>query len=195
MYNPQHKYTLEEYWKLVETFPERKYEYTEGHIRMMTGGSPAHGQIAMNISYMLSAGLRAHKHNECNVYSSDVALQLTEYRSYYPDLSVSCDPADWTRTKALEAPTVVVEVLSPTTQNTDCNEKLDVYQRYPTIQDILLVDSRRRSVKHYRCVGSYKWEEYLYEREGDMIELTSIDVLLTVQDIYFHVYLELDEHP
>jgi Uma2 family endonuclease len=194
MYNPQHKYTLEEYWKLVETFPERKYEYVDGCIRMMTGGTPAHGQIAMNISYMLSAGLRA-EHSECNVYSSDVALRLTDNRSYYPDLSVSCDPADWTRTKALEAPTVVVEVLSPSTLNVDCDEKLAVYQRYPTIQDILLVDSRRRSVKHYRRVGPYKWEEYLYECDADMIELTSIDVSLRVQDIYFHVYLELEEKP
>src|SRR5450631_3237926 len=103
MFDPQRKYTLDEYWRLAEALPERKYEYVDGDIRMMTGGSPAHGQIAMNIAIAFGLGLRG---KECNIYSSDVALQLNEGRIYYPDLSVSGDPADWTRKKALEAPSV-----------------------------------------------------------------------------------------
>ncbi|HTK12001.1 MAG TPA: Uma2 family endonuclease [Ktedonobacteraceae bacterium] len=190
MFDPHHKYTVDEYWRLVEAFPEYKYEYIDGDIRMMTGGSPAHAQIATRIGGILDAALRE---TDCNVYSSDGALQLTENRLYYPDVSVSCDPADWTRKKALEAPGVVVEVTSPSTEKTDKTEKLAAYQSYPTIQEILFVDSRRRHVEHYHRVGMYKWEEFLYEQEDDVIDLASIGVSFTVREIYLKVYLELEE--
>jgi Uma2 family endonuclease len=190
MYELDHRYSLEEYWKLVETFPEHKYEYVNGSIRMMTGGSPAHGQIGMNIGRVLGTALRDR---ECNVYSSDVAVQLTEDRLYYPDVSVSCDPRDWTRSKSLEAPTVVVEVLSPTTEKTDTTEKLKAYKRYPTVQEILFVDSRSCNVEHHHRVDEHKWEVTSYERREDVIELSSIDVALPVSEIYLKVYLELEE--
>ncbi|HTK10435.1 MAG TPA: Uma2 family endonuclease [Ktedonobacteraceae bacterium] len=190
MFDPQHKYTVDEYWRLVEAFPEYKYEYIDGDIRLMTGGSPAHAQIAMNIGILLGVALRSQ---ECNVYSSDAALQLTENRLYYPDVSVSCDPADWTRKKALEAPGVVVEVMSPSTEKADKTEKLEAYQRYSTIQEILLVDSRRCQVKHYHRIGTFLWKDALYEQEDDVIDLESIGVSFTVREIYLKVYLELEE--
>jgi Uma2 family endonuclease len=190
MFDPHNKYTLEEYWRLSEIFPQYKYEYSDGNIRMMTGGSPAHEQIALNIARLLTNALYEH---ECNVYSSDMALALNENCLYYPDLSVSCDPADWTRKKALEAPSLVVEVLSPSTERIDKIEKLEAYQLYPTIQEILLVDSRHRQVKQYHRVGTYKWEDFLYQHMDDSIHLGCIEVSLTVREIYHKVYLELEE--
>ena len=191
MYDPLREYTIDEYWKLVETFPDRKFEYVDGEIRMMTGGSPAHAQIGMNIGGLLMIALRER---ECNVYNSDAVVQLTDYREYCPDVTVSCDPADWTRKKALEAPTVIVEVLSPTTEKTDRAEKLLAYQQYPTIQEILFVDSRKCFVEHYHRIGVSKWEDTIYTHDEDVIELSSIDVSLMVKDMYFKVYLELEEN-
>jgi Uma2 family endonuclease len=191
MYDPSQKYTIDEYWKCVETFPDRKFEYVDGDIRMMTGGSPAHAQIQANIVRVLGNALLER---ECNVYSSDAVVQLTDSREYCPDVTVSCDPADWTRKKALEAPTIVVEVLSPTTERTDRVEKLIAYQLYPTIQEIVFVDSRKRFVEHYHRIGVSKWEDTIHTHDEDVIELTSIDVSLTVKDVYFKVYLELEEN-
>jgi Uma2 family endonuclease len=190
MFDPRQMYTLDEYWRLVETFPEKKYEYIDGDIRMLTGESPAHSQIAGNIVTALGNALRLQ---ECNVYLSDAALQLTENRVYFPDVSVSCNPADWTRKRALEAPSVVVEVISPSTEKTDKAEKLEVYQRYPTIQEILLVDSRRRHVAHYHRVGVSTWKDTLYDQDDEVIDLASIGVSFTVREIYLKVYLELEE--
>ncbi|GCE24169.1 hypothetical protein KDK_79690 [Dictyobacter kobayashii] len=110
MYDPQRKYTVAEYWRMRETFPDRKYEYIDGDIRLMTGGSLAHSEIGANIVSLLRSALRE---SECHVYNSDALVRLSESKYYCPDASVSCDPADWTRKEALEAPTVVVEVLSP----------------------------------------------------------------------------------
>ncbi len=184
------EYTIDEYWKLVETFPHHKYEFVDGFIRMLSGGSPAHSQIAVNISTLLNIALRS---SECNVYSSDVVLQLADRHSYLPDVSVSCDPMDRTQKKAIKAPIMVVEVLSPSTERVDRTEKLRVYQRYPTIQEILLVDSRQIYVEHHHRINSHKWEVSFYNGEDDTIKLTSIGVSMTVRDVYLKVYLELEE--
>jgi len=190
MFDPTIRYTLDEYWRLAEALPMRKYEYVDGDIRLITGGSPAHGQIAANIIGLLTMALRSR---ECNVYSSDVAVQLQENHLYYPDISVSCDPADWTRKKALEAPSAIVEVMSPSTKKIDKTEKLEVYQRYPTIQEILLADSQRRRIEHHHRIGTYTWEESLYEHTDDRIKLRCLGISFTVQEVYWKVYLELEE--
>ena len=123
MYEIEHSHTLEEYWKLVEMFPQHKYEYVRGHIRMMTGGSPAHGQLAVQFSSILYTSLWG---THCHVYSSDVAVQLFHDVIYFPDVSVSCDPADWTRKKAIESPGVVVEIMSPSAAAIDSRNHVPV---------------------------------------------------------------------
>ena len=192
MHDPLRKYTVDEYWRMAESFPERKYEYTDGEIRMMTSGSPAHAQIAARIAGMLD---RALYDTDCNVYGSDAAVQLSNSRIYYPDVTVSCDPVDWSQKKALESPTVVVEVHSPSTEKIDRGEKLLAYQQYPTIQEILFVDSRKRFVEHYHRISVSKWEYSMYTQDENVVELASIDVALTVKEMYFKVYLELEETP
>lgn len=184
------EYSIEEYWKIAELDPGHKYEYVDGHIRMMTGGSPAHGQIALQIGSLLNAALHESK---CNVYGSDVAVQITEKRCYFPDVSVSCNPADWTQTKALEYPTLVVEVLSPGTERIDRIEKLQAYQRLAVIQEIIYIDSRKRYVEHYHRIGAYDWKLSIYTHNDDVLELSNIDVRFTVHDIYFKVHLIDDE--
>ena len=129
----------------------------------------------------------------CTVYSSDAVLQLASRRGYLPDVSVSCDPVDRTQKKALKAPILVVEVLSPSTEKIDRTEKLGAYQRYPTIQEILFVDLRELHVEHYHRVSSHKWEISFYDHQDDQIELTHIGVSFTLRDIYLKVYLELQE--
>jgi len=186
----EHKYTIAEFWRLVETFPEHKYEYANGYVRMMTGGSPAHAQIGANVNAVLVNALRGR---ECNAYTSDLIVQLSGDRCYCPDAVVSCDPRDWTQKKAAQSPSVVVEVLSPRTERIDKDEKLPAYQKFPTIQDILLVDSRRCYVVHYHRVASSTWEFSYYERNDDVIELASIDVSFPVSELYDKVYLELEE--
>jgi Uma2 family endonuclease len=183
-------YTPEEYWKLVELFPDHKYEYIDGNIRMMSGGSPAHSQIGGNIVTLLNIALHV---SECNVYNSDAKVKLNEQRCYLPDAAVSCDPHDWTRKNALESPTVVVEVLSQSTEKVDRTEKLEAYQRYPTIQEILLVDSRRRYVEHYHRIGVSQWLKSIFESDDDLVDLSSIDVSLYLRDMYRKVYLEVEE--
>ena len=88
---------------------------------------------------------------------------------------------------------MVVEVLSPSTERIDRTEKLRVYQRYPTIQEILLVDSRQIYVEHHHRINSHKWEVSFYNGEDDTVKLTSINVSMFLRDVYLKVHLELEE--
>jgi Uma2 family endonuclease len=179
VYDSEYGHSLDEYWELVD-----------GNIRMITGGSRAHAQIGENIARVFGNTLLNH---ECNIYSSDIVVQLNERRCYCPDVTVACDPVDWAHTKTLEVPKVVVEVLSPATEMIDKTEKLEAYQRYPAIQEILLVDSLRHDVEHYHRIPPYGWGFSVYRNENDVVKLASLETILTIHEIYFKVYLELEE--
>jgi len=190
VYDSEYGHSLDEYWELVDTFLDRKYEYVDGNIRIVTGDSPAHTQIGENIARVFGNTLLDH---ECNIYSSDIVVQLTERRCYCPDVTIACDPVDLAHTKTLEVPTVVVEVLSPATAIIDKTEKLEAYQHYPAIQEILLVDSLRHDVEHYHRISPYGWGVSIYKNENDVVKLASLETILTIHEIYFKVYLGLEE--
>jgi Uma2 family endonuclease len=84
-------------------------------------------------------------------------------------------------------------VPSPSTERFDKSEELTAHQQYPTIQETLFVDSRKHYVDHHHRIGVSKWEHSIYTQGEEIIELSSIDVSLTVKDIYLKVYLELED--
>src|SRR5438552_2547807 len=83
--------SLEEYFALLEKNPEHGYEYLDGRVYMMTGGTPDHSIIGSNMNGILRDRLRDRP---CIVYNSDVYLQLSEQYRVCPDVTVSCDPRD-----------------------------------------------------------------------------------------------------
>ncbi len=183
-------YTLEEYWRLVETFPNHKYEYISGYVRMMTGDRPAHAQLQARLGHLLDAALQE---SACDVYGSSATVRIAEGRYYHPDASVSYDLADRVSQQAITSPKVVIEILSPSTAQIDKIEKLSAYQAASSIQDILLVDSRKRYIEHYHRVLPYprrKWEYTIYTEDDEAISLEGIGVNFSVGDVYYKVYLE-----
>ena len=102
--------SLEEYLALVEQDPEHAYEYLDGRVYMMTGGSPDHSIIGSNLNGLLQAFLRGRR---CIVYNSDVYVQLSEHYRVCPDVTVSCDPRDRGAQEVIRHPSLVAEVLSP----------------------------------------------------------------------------------
>src|SRR6516225_12321221 len=88
---PSERMSMDEYLALVEHDPEHAYEYLDGRVYMMTGGSPDHAIIGSNLNGLLQAFLRGRR---CIVYTSDVYVQLSEQYRVCPDVTVSCDPLD-----------------------------------------------------------------------------------------------------
>lgn len=120
---------VEDYLRWVWEQPY-KYETIEGRIVMMAGGSASHARIAVNVTTALATRLAGTR---CLTYNSDFLIQAHGRNRYFPDASVACDETrDFT-----DRPTMVVEVLSPSTMNEDLGPKLANYLRTPGLRYIL----------------------------------------------------------
>jgi Uma2 family endonuclease len=177
---PQERISLEEFFALVESDPEHRYELIDGYPSMMIGGLPDHSIIGLNVASILRGLLRQRP---CIAYNSDVYIALDgEENCLCPDASVSCDRRDYHATKVIRYPCVVAEVLSPTTKVRDRGLKADLYQNMPSVQEILFIDTQVMRVQLYRRETDY-WTMRNFT-QNDTIELTSLGVHFSVAEVY-----------
>ncbi len=159
-----------------------KHEFADGQVWAMSGGSPDHARIIANVSTLLNNALGARR---CDVFSSELRIRVRAVnRATYPDVSVICghmelDPEDPKGHTALN-PTLLIEVLSPSTAEYDQGEKLAYYKQIPWLQEIMLVHHDTRRVVVWRRTG----ESWSSSEHTDVVELGSIDCKLPVTDIY-----------
>lgn len=178
--------TVEEYFELEKSYPEICYEYVDGYVYMMAGGSFNHDTIKSNIQRII--GNLLAENNRCNVYSSDMKTQIAEKRYYHPDVVISCDPRDRGTGDLLKYPKVIFEVLSPSTEMTDRTRKLRDYLALPTLEEYILVDSASYRMEMYRKEPR-KWAYYMFDLE-DELELISVDLRFPVAAAYNKVIFE-----
>jgi len=166
----RHRYTYEEYLA-YERDSERKHEFEAGEIFAMAGGSPRHSALASRIS----AALENTHPAGCTAFQLDMRIRvLATGRATYPDVSMVCgaielDAADRSGT-TITNPTLLIEVLSPSTEEVDRGSKWRDYQRIPSLQEYVLVSQDAR-VEIYRRRAEESWE-YLDVREG-VVKLVS----------------------
>ena len=118
------------------------------------------------------------------VYSSDARMQLAERQYFYPDLTVACSEQVGSM---LTDPVVVIEVLSPATEKRDRGAKFKAYKALPSLQEYVLVGSEYPAIEIHRRDGNF-WRQYHY-REGDLVELTSLDVSFPFDEVYRRIRL------
>ncbi len=170
---------------LLEQMSTVKHEYLEGEVWAMAGGTPEHAAIAANVIRLLGERLRGKR---CRVFTSDLRIRVRETGlGTYPDASVICDeveldPEDPKGHTAVN-PILLVEVLSPSTQDYDAGEKLEHYRRIPSLREILLVSHERRQVTLWSREGG-AWTSRA-AGEGERVELTGLGCELSVDEIYF----------
>lgn len=173
--------TVEEWRALLDRSPDAKYEYIDGWVYLMAGGSRAHSTIGGNAFYMLRQALAERP---CWVYNSDMATRLSAKRYTFPDASVTCDPRDrpTREDKEISAPRVIIEVLSDTTEAYDRGDKFSYYQACRSIQEYILIATKRQAVEVFRRTT----QGWTYERYGpdDMVRCASIDVQIPVSAFY-----------
>ena len=181
----QRTLTVEEYFQLEEQDPDTRYEYIDGHVYAMAGGTANHDTIQSNIQRMLWNLLRG---SNCRAYSSDMKVYIAETRYFHPDVTVTCDPRDRGRVQAIQSPRLVVEVLSPSTELTDRTWKLKNYCAHPTIEEYVLVDSQSLKVESYHKEQG-RWIYEAFENADD-IRLHSLGVHFTLAEAYIDVEFE-----
>jgi Uma2 family endonuclease len=172
--------TVEEYLEW-EPQQELRYEYVDGEILAMTGGSIPHNDLALNFYTALRSHLRDRG---CRINVADVKLQISSKSPYYyPDVLISCDVQDVTASQFIQKPTIIVEVLSPGTSANDRGDKFSNYLQIPSLQEYFLIDSEKVAVERY-CRGEGRmWLYYLYSA-GDIITLSSVEFELDIAVLY-----------
>lgn len=179
------KMTVEEYLEW-ESYQEMRYEYIDGEIIAMTGGSLDHNDITLNLYTALRSHLRPRG---CRVNASDAKVEVRKLgRYFYPDLVVSCHPEDVKSRKFIQHPQVIVEVLSPSTANYDRTQKLKYYRQIPSLQAYLLIDAEEMSVEIYERGEGKIWLYSTYS-EGETIPFNSLDFECAIAVIYEGVSL------
>jgi len=129
--------TPDEYLQLDRHSPVR-HEYIDGHAYALAGGSLNHSAVCIKLGVLLYPLLRG---TACRVYNSDARVRLSATRYVYLDLTITCAPEDQGETDLLTAPRVVIEVLSPSTEEYDRGDKFAYYRACPTLKEYLLVAS------------------------------------------------------
>lgn len=181
--------SVEEYFELEEHNPDTRYEYLDGYVYMMSGGSANHATISGNIYAMLRSLLRG---GPCRVYNSDMKVRISKERYLHPDVVVSCDSRDRGTTDLIRTPRVVVEVLSPSTEARDRGRKLQYYLACPSIEEYLLVDFRAMRIEIYRKEQK-KWIYDAFGADAE-VELASLAVRFPVADAYEDVIFEKEKN-
>lgn len=162
-----HRYTFEEYLAF-ERESEIKHEFYDGEIFAMAGGTLRHNALALNIG----AALRGTRSPGCVGFQSDQRVRvLATGRTTYPDVTMVCgpielDPGDVSKT-TITNPTLIIEVLSPTTEQADRGEKWRHYQLIPSLQEYVLVSQIEPRIEVFRRQDLGSWE-YRDVREGSV---------------------------
>lgn len=183
--------TAEEYlaWEPKQAL---RYEYCNGQVFAMTGGTKGHNRLALNL---YSALVEKVDTSGCEINTSDVKVLVKEGDAYrYPDLIVSCDERDKRKTDFYQFPKLIVEVLSSSTANIDRDDKFQEYIRIPTLEEYVLISTKRMRVECYRRGEGRMWLYYSYT-QGESIYFSSVGVEVTVKQLYQQVRLDTPNEP
>lgn len=176
-------YTPEEYLEFEVTSEER-HEYDNGEIRLMTGRTPNHNEIAGNLYILLKQALRKKPYRVFNLEQRLWLLKRNLYR--YPDLMVLEQPIQLQegRTDTVMNPCLIAEVLSKSTQDYDRSEKFIAYRTIETFQEYLLIDQYQIHIEHYVKQNANQWLLSEYSDPEVTLNLNAIDLHLKIADLY-----------
>ncbi len=174
---PNRLMSLEEYLEFERNSPV-KHEYVGGHVYAMAGVTRRHSRLTGNIFRKLAD---AAGDGPCRVHQKDMQVPTPDGPWYYPDIVVACgqEPDD---PYIEDAPCVLVEVISPTTESIDRREKLLAYRRIPSLRAYLLVEQERHMVEcHYRDTDG-AWQNTL--TDNGTVDVPCLDTTISLSAIY-----------
>lgn len=179
--------TRDEYLK-GEQDAVTKSEYFDGVIVAMAGASPEHDRTTGNIFASLHAQLRS---SACEPFTSDIRVDVpTCNRYYYPDVSVTCGGSRFesvSGVRSLQNPTLVVEVLSESTEKADRGDKLLCYQTLESLETYIIVAQDEPLIQVYERQSDSSWLYTLYQGLDGTIRLPAIGCQLQLADVYARV--------
>lgn len=181
--------TLQQYFTLEET-GDRKHEYYRGAAYAMTDASARHNLIVANLIGLLHGQLRG---SSCRVFPSDLRLKIEATGLFtYPDLSVICGSIRFHegRQDTVMNPTVLIEVLSPSTENYDRGKKFEHYRTLESLQEYLVVAQDQVHIEQYIRQDEHRWLLVDFFGVDQVIQISAIGCALPVALVYEYVSFE-----
>ena len=181
------KISVEDYLTGEET-SSIKYEYVYGEVYAMAGTSDNHNRIVRNLVTALSNHLRD---SPCEPFMGDIKVRVTPNVYYYPDVLVSCEENPESPYFRNE-PILIVEVISPSTQEIDRREKLLFYQQMPSVLEYAVIEQEKMLVEIHRRQPDGRWITYYFNQNADEeVEFQSVELTMTLGEIYRRVKFEM----
>lgn len=188
----QRYYTPEEYLE-VEINSEERHEYIDGEVIPVTGGTPNHNQILLNLGGAINFTLKRQPYR---VFVTDQRLWIPKKRIYaYPDVLVVQGELQFQegRTDTITNPVMIAEVLSKSTAGYDRGDKFAAYRTIPSFQEYVLIEQYSMHVERFVKTETNQWLLSEYEGEETTFSLMSIPFEITLADIYDKVDFEAEE--
>lgn len=177
------KLTAEEYLRF-EKDAAQKHEYFKGEVFAMAGAGARHNVVFSNIFGDIAYRLKG---KPCKPYGSDLRIHIPENTLYtYPDISIICGEITPSETDADTAvlPTVLIEILSPSTKNYDRGGKFKLYRDIPTLKEYILIDSESIGVEIFRINKQGHWELEEHRLIDGTLKIPSVNLSLPLKEIY-----------
>jgi Uma2 family endonuclease len=175
-------YAWHEYLAL-ESVSNIKHEYLDGQIYAMAGGTPVHAALQLAVPSLLFPQLRAGR---SRAHGADLRIRvLATGLATYPDVTIVCGPreVDPDDKNSVINPTLLVEVLSPSTEGYDRGEKFAHYKRIPSLRQYVLVSPVDHRVEVWTRDVADSWTAVV-STDGEVADLGSIGARLDVRELY-----------
>ena len=193
--NPTRYYTLEEYFEL-ERRDEERYEYWNGEVFCMSGVSPEHGQIESNLNFHLRNKLAERN---CRVFLANLRIKVPSAPPYrYADLSALCGEARFEKIGGVDAltnPSLIIEVLSESTEAYDRGDKFTHYKSVPTFSEYLLIAQHRPHVTQFVKQDEGSWLQHEFNDLNAALNLVSLGCELTMIEVYQNITFDENAPP
>jgi Uma2 family endonuclease len=179
----KHLLSPEEYLE-IERQAEDKSEYYNGEMFAMSGVSRRHDRINVQLTILIGQHLRGKR---CEAFTAGMRVLATASGLYtYPDLSVACEEPRFAdeHLDTLTNPALLVEILSPSTENYDRGKKAKLYRAIPSLQELLFITQDSYEVELYRRQADGTWSLMEAKGQDGAIALTSIGYTLSLGELY-----------
>ncbi len=163
---------------------EERHEYYRGEMFAMSGASFKHNVIEDNLRVLLGTFLKDRK---CRSFGSNLRVHIPANTLYtYPDILIVCDEPAFTDDEfdTLLNPSVIIEILSPSTANYDRGTKFDLYREIKSLQEYVLIDSTKVHVVRYTRNAEETWTLSESKNLHDPFYIATIGFDVPIAEIY-----------
>lgn len=181
---PKYNYVSPEDYLKMERSSQEKHQYYKGEIYAMSGASLRHNIIAKNINGIVIPFLKG---KGCDMFGSDLRIYIPENSLYtYPDFSIICGKPETTDPEkdTVTNPSVIIEILSPSTKDYDRGSKFHLYRSIKTLKEYILIDSTSVSIELFIRRENESWILTEFKLLTDSFVISTISLTLQLSDVY-----------